>query len=235
MNIFIGIDGTGPGSDRTYEARFGTAFSCAHSHVARLATRFGPFGRVAYSRGPTWPGFQTLPMANNTRAHARSAFQQALLFEAGSTKRITERIQEAQLRSHLMQGGVSVISKAPDPILRIWLAGYSRGGAAAIEAAWMLQDRGIPVQALFLFDAVERTLYRLRTKTIPANVRSCFHARRDPGVGSRSGFGNCGTEAERGVRYVERTFFGTHGAIGGLPWSEDAATRDGSIDRKSVV
>ena len=64
MNIFIGIDGTGPGSDRAYEARFGTAFSCAHSHVARLATRFGlsvvsltlgdPRGRASrFSRWPT--------------------------------------------------------------------------------------------------------------------------------------------------------------------------------------
>jgi pimeloyl-ACP methyl ester carboxylesterase len=59
----------------------------------------------------------------------------------------------------------------------IYLAGYSLGGAAALHTARLLKDK--PVEAMFLFDAVDRTVDFAGTRAIPGNVRKCYHARRD--------------------------------------------------------
>lgn len=61
---------------------------------------------------------------------------------------------------------------------RLMLAGYSRGGSAAIMVAEMLAQRGIEVDSLFLFDAVARHASS-GGEVIPANVRFSRHARRD--------------------------------------------------------
>ena len=104
---------------------------------------------------------------------------------------------------------------------RLFIAGYSRGGAAAVEACHILKDAGIPVHCLMLLDAVERTQTVSKT-VVPANVRYCFHARRDPAAASRQSFGNCSTTTETGVAYTERSFFCTHGGVGGCPWTTAA-------------
>lgn len=99
----------------------------------------------------------------------------------------------------------------------IFLTGYSRGGAAVIHLAHLLKEKGIPVRAMYLFDAVDRTLERFNT-TIPRNVEVCYHALRDPKANSRKWFDNCGTTTSVSTtRMLMKTFFGTHGAIGGLP------------------
>jgi len=99
----------------------------------------------------------------------------------------------------------------------IFLTGYSRGGAAVIHLAHLLKEKGIPVRAMYLFDAVDRTLERFNT-TIPRNVEVCYHALRDPRANSRKWFDNCGTTPSVSTtRMHMKTFFGTHGAIGGLP------------------
>ena len=113
---------------------------------------------------------------------------------------------------------------------RIFLAGYSRGGAAVIEACHKLNDNGVPVQGLMLFDAVDRSYTVERTETIPANVRYCRHAIRQANAGSRQSFGNCGTQASRGVNWVTpKEFLTTHGGMGGTPWGKAAATGSGRI------
>ncbi len=61
---------------------------------------------------------------------------------------------------------------------RLMLAGYSRGGSAAIMAAEMLAGHGIEVDSLFLFDAVARHTAS-GGEVIPANVRFSRHARRN--------------------------------------------------------
>ena len=61
---------------------------------------------------------------------------------------------------------------------RLMLAGYSRGGSAAIMAAEMLDAHGIQVDSLFLFDAVARHTAS-GGEVIPANVKFSRHARRD--------------------------------------------------------
>jgi pimeloyl-ACP methyl ester carboxylesterase len=66
---------------------------------------------------------------------------------------------------------------------KLFLAGHSRGGAAVIYAAQDLRERGIDVDAMFLFDAVDRVFDWRRplrkADEIPGNVRHCVHALRD--------------------------------------------------------
>ncbi len=99
----------------------------------------------------------------------------------------------------------------------VFLVGHSRGAAIVINAARIMQRRGIPVEAMFLFDAVARNL-DLDADEIPANVRFCYHAMRDPLGNSRGSFGNCGTTAAGGVTFRHDIFMTTHGGMGGTPW-----------------
>lgn len=62
---------------------------------------------------------------------------------------------------------------------KLFLAGHSRGGAAAIFVAQALKARQIEVEAMFLFDAVDRTVNFRSAQAVPGNVRHCFHALRD--------------------------------------------------------
>lgn len=63
---------------------------------------------------------------------------------------------------------------------RIFLVGYSRGGSECIFLANLLQRAGIPVEAMFLFDAVNMTLDLSGYRKIPSNVKTCYHAYRNP-------------------------------------------------------
>jgi pimeloyl-ACP methyl ester carboxylesterase len=119
-------------------------------------------------------------------------------------------------------GRVKDLNTAKTPY-RLFLSGYSRGGAAATELAFRLKGQGIGVHGLVLFDAVDRSNLG-NAEVVPSNVIRCFHARRDPAAGSREGFGNCATRAELGVAYTEKFFFGTHGAVGGTPWTVAGAS-----------
>lgn len=109
-----------------------------------------------------------------------------------------------------------------DPFL--CLAGYSRGGAAAIHACNLLKQQDIGVDCLLLFDAVDRAVNLSDVEAVPSNVARVYHARRNPDGASRPYFGNCGTSLAGGEgSYSEEFFSGTHGAIGGVPWkAEDA-------------
>jgi hypothetical protein len=123
-----------------------------------------------------------------------------------------------------------------DPSLRLMLAGYSRGGSAAMMACEMLESDGILVDSLFLFDAVARHNYP-GGSVIPANVSFSRHARRslaadfvekyEGHIGLIGGFqnpirplfGNVGlTWRGDGDHRPAETFFGSHGALGGVGW-----------------
>ena len=98
----------------------------------------------------------------------------------------------------------------------ICVAGYSRGGAAVIAAAEELKP--VVVEYMVLFDAVARTS-TVDASTIPSNVKTVWHIRRDPAARSRTSFGNCGTQCESDrTSYTERYFLCTHGGVGGCPW-----------------
>ena len=195
-----GIDGTGDFSDRSYSTEFENSF------VHRVQN-FWYFAERNYQRGPSLEGATT---------HAKG-----------------QRL--AQVISEYVRGKTEY---------EIYLTGYSRGGAAVIHTANLLQVKGISVKAMFLFDAVDRTMGGADTSSIGSNVAYCYHARRDPAAHSRSYFGNTGTklggtdsvglctdigdQLKNGKTvYLERSFLGTHGAIGGVPQTE--AGKDGFI------
>ncbi len=131
-----------------------------------------------------------------------------------------------------------------DPKVRLMLAGYSRGGTVAIAAAERLEAANLPVDALFLFDAVARNIMWYG-RVIPANVKVCRYAQRshDPAFvdkyekkynvalaqltnpfstnPTRPSFGNTGlTHRGSTLDFNLRTFLGTHGALGGVGWPE---------------
>lgn len=118
---------------------------------------------------------------------------------------------------------------------RIFLSGYSRGGAAVAQAANLLADDGIPVYAMLLFDAVDRARNITRTR-IPATVTHAFHAMRDPTAESREFFGNCShNDHAAGVNYKFKHFYCTHGGVGGTPWARPAgASATDTIDEGST-
>ena len=116
----------------------------------------------------------------------------------------------------------------------VMLAGYSRGGCAAIIAAGRLKDRGVGVHSLFLFDAVDMQTSDLHlSQIISDNVRMVAHVRsarnlpfwiRNP-VKSRFYFYNTGRYLAGSGNYDTKSFVGSHGAVGGVPWldiKEDA-------------
>lgn len=113
---------------------------------------------------------------------------------------------------------------------RLFLCGYSRGGAAAIGAARNLGFTDDAVHHLILFDAVDRSPVPFLEK-VTDNVLHVSHARRHPDAGSREIFGNCGTKVTAGTTYAEKFFNCTHGGVGGTPWT--TAGKDGTIDEMS--
>src|SRR5437667_5091038 len=61
---------------------------------------------------------------------------------------------------------------------KIFMTGFSRGAATLINVAALLkkQRKDIEIQAMFLFDAVDRSAELCMTSDIPSNVKSCYHA-----------------------------------------------------------
>lgn len=104
----------------------------------------------------------------------------------------------------------------------IFLTGYSRGAAMMVDVAERLQQQQIPVEAMFLFDSVNKYAIGLSGETIPANVRYCYQALRDPQSGSRIWMGNSVKHYRKGVKYEQHRFLTTHGGVGGVPWGKAA-------------
>jgi len=171
------------------------------SHVSTLTKRHPEFLATKYLRGPAALGSETQGLANNIAIWA-----------------------EQQMDVMKLRRKENPNVDLPDP--HIYLTGYSRGGASVINACLQLQGKGIPVHCLMLFDAVDRSTIS-DVDIIPGNVKFAFHARRHPSAGSREMFGNCGTRAAPGVKYVENFFYCTHGGVGGTPWDKDKS--DGRI------
>jgi hypothetical protein len=102
---------------------------------------------------------------------------------------------------------------------RLFLSGYSRGGAAVTWVAHQLGRDNIGVHAMFLFDAVDLSQLG-NVDVVSSNVERCYHARRSPAAASREVFGNCATRHAVPQNYQERFFLCTHGAMGGTPWKK---------------
>jgi pimeloyl-ACP methyl ester carboxylesterase len=113
---------------------------------------------------------------------------------------------------------------------KIFMAGFSRGGAVVIAAAFRF---GHAIDSLFLFDAVDRSagiLGGVDGYKSQCNVDYVFHLRRDPSISdplfsaqqySRSWFGNCGLADQwpGHTRYQQHMVpDASHAAVGGCPW-----------------
>lgn len=105
-------------------------------------------------------------------------------------------------------------SGTPEPV---FLAGYSRGAATVVDVAARLAREGVEVEAMFLFDAVDRSGH-LGNTAIVGNTRHVFHARRNPDAESRLSFDNCATEVASPGEYLQGYFMTTHGGMGGVPF-----------------
>lgn len=206
--MIFGVDGTGPFSDADY------ASSMARSFVSQLCAPSTAHVKM-YWRGPD-----------------------ALdLFKGPSPQLVADTIRNAVapgwrpppnpgLPGLGFPPAVFPSGPAPGggPIPPVFLTGYSRGGATVIDAAVILKKYGIPVEAMFLFDAVTRSAW-LSGAVIPSNVKVCYHAMRDPDARSRRSFGNSKAQPEAGVIYEKKIAFTTHAGMGGVPWGENGIIR----------
>jgi hypothetical protein len=201
--ILIGVDGTGATDDRAYARDMKDSFV---NQIVRNSPI--PVANKKYHRGPDWTGL-------------------GIKFTSASEGLGTKLIRPTALRAEIKQLlGQQPKGKGP---CRIFLTGYSRGAAVVINTAALLKQDGIDVEALFLFDAVQRS-FQLEAKLIPANVKHCYHAIRDPNTHSRDSFGNCGLSRADGRKLDGfEKFFTTHGGMGGTPWGQKGAGKDGFI------
>ncbi|MEP6850079.1 MAG: hypothetical protein ABI999_14565 [Acidobacteriota bacterium] len=104
-----------------------------------------------------------------------------------------------------------------EPVL---LTGYSRGAAGVVSLAKKLKNARIDVQAMLLFDCVDRHLF-IDAEIIPDNVKYVHHVIRDPASSSRESFGNDGLLYYKGKTNYPAAykFLCTHGGMGGCPWT----------------
>lgn len=121
------------------------------------------------------------------------------------------------------------LTKAAHPDATVLLTGYSRGGSGVIDVARRLQRDGVTVQGMVLFDPVDRSVTS-SGGVVPNNVLRLSQVRRDPASFSRFSFSNCADHWHHPTRCDRKHFFGTHGAMGGVPWHPaPGASRSGYI------
>lgn len=200
QDIYIGIDGTGPYSSEAYMTQFENSFVKTLVTKTALSIPNNAAGKQFYIPGPKNDGLITGMLA---------------------------RLASVAAELHFNTTEKSPLKPMPR---RIFMTGYSRGGAAAIEACHALKAKGIAVHGLLLFDAVDRTNTIENTK-IPSNVAYCAHAIRSPQTRSRDLFGNCGTKYDSSVQYHQNYFYTTHGGMGGTPWGKEGEV-NGKINER---
>lgn len=116
----------------------------------------------------------------------------------------------------------------PGPVL---LTGYSRGAAGVVSMANRLKKKNINVQAMLLFDCVDRS-GDIDAEVIPDNVAHVMHVIRDPRSRSRESFGNDGLKYHPGKTSYDGAykFMCTHGAMGGTPWDPKGHSKNEFIN-----
>ncbi len=123
-----------------------------------------------------------------------------------------------------------VTARRSNPGEPVLLTGYSRGALGAVVVAKRLKSQGIHVQALLMFDCVDRHLF-FDAEVIPDNVANVMHVMRHPDAGSRESFGNDGVvyyPAKTNYEPIAR-FLCTHGGMGGCPWDIPAGSSGSDI------
>jgi hypothetical protein len=121
------------------------------------------------------------------------------------------------------------------------MTGYSRGAAGVVAAAARLKREKINVQALMLFDCVDRS-GDIDAEVIPNNVAYVYHVIRNPETSSRESFGNDGLKYSAPTVFPSAfSFMCTHGGMGGCPWTPKAGqtpndfVNEGGYDGKTKV
>jgi Uncharacterized alpha/beta hydrolase domain (DUF2235) len=220
--MIICVDGTGPSDDAVYRTNF------RHSFVKRIYNR-SPFVDRIYHRGPGDEFTDGVVGTFGGRHHVSHHFVfNEIMRRFNSLNLEMDPIispfgrRTAYEMSATEQEQVRVLQERQ----KIFLTGYSRGAAIVIATAMLLEARGISVEAMFLFDAVNCSTELSNTDIIPGNVRNCYHALRDIGrSGSRESFTHTGYRRASGVagpanKYVVTT----HGGIGGVLWGVSGIT-----------
>jgi len=203
--MLICVDGTGRHSDKAYLARNDQSFVSTIYYESR-STAFDRQRSAALPPSTFWP----------SSGGPYKLYRRGPDFAATGSTTVAPETLAALVRQLWNNGDRN-----------IFMAGWSRGGAIVIATAACLKTMtlrdgsAIGVEALFLFDAVDRAV-QFNARAIPSNVRNCYHAIRDRRTASRESFGNCGLLAEsQRTNLVKRdTFYTTHGAMGGVPWGE---------------
>ncbi len=211
--VLIAVDGTGSQKFRNTDGGFDAATGRYRSHVRNFYEDYDPAPgeRKMYFDGPEWNcGIDTTGVYRNA--------------------------QEA----------LDAILKA-NPNEPIVLVGHSRGGLVVNELARYLQSNGFKVKFLGLYDPVDMAAGIGDKETIPSNVV-------DAAVGIRGSVTNLGIPSRSRPQfntidggpediskmrsYSQKTFPGTHSALGGAPWAGDhpaGFTQGGDIAVSSQV
>jgi hypothetical protein len=191
IDLFVGVDGTGPDDDAQYATDFSNSCVRELSLIWHTFNKNSASGKQSYYlRGPNMP--DTAPRTKDT-----------------AEKLVEFILESVRLSTH---------QKTP---LNIHLAGYSRGGAAVILVCNELKKAGVTVEALLLYDAVNMTWDVSGVDLVPDNVRYAFHAMPDPDIPTRPEFIRCGRAAQDKTKTMwitEDRFRCTHGGMGGVPW-----------------
>ncbi len=169
------IDGTGEHDDKIYYNDMKRGF-CYHIH--------SQYKNSVYVRGPETFGTETWSIGNGIyekiidvklrRPVTAPLLMNSPMFNtAGSTRQFSNGVARINLTNEIATKKL-LVNDTP-----ITLVGHSRGGAACIYVAHKLNEIGIAVNAMLLFDAVDRAI-GFDTTTIPSNVNKCLHLMRDP-------------------------------------------------------
>ncbi len=236
--MIVCVDGTGPSDSNVYNTQF------RHSFVNRIKNTSNHSDRI-YHRGPGEDPLDGVFSIFGGRNQVSPSFV------TNEISRLWRRLSDEQSRLPSMaffrtrRVSLSPVDAPQYNILeerkKIFLTGYSRGGATVIDVARLLERQGLQVEAMFLFDAVARS-FVLEGGAIPNNVRICYHAMRNPITSSRESFGNCGTRAIRPRGLIPAHFLTTHGGMGGVPWGASgvpgsgvATINEGFTDQSTTV
>jgi len=208
--MIFGVDGTGAFWDRTYNAEMRNSF------VKQICDL--PGGK--WWRGPD--AVDTFLSGPNPRVVAEY-IRMAVVPNAAPPKLVGTM--------HPI-----VVYPRSDAILtdlkeKVFLTGYSRGAATMLDVAVLLEEYGLPVEAMFLFDSVTRSPW-LSASVIPANVKKCYHARRSPKAKSRPSFGNSEAKPQKKGALESFEFFTTHAGMGGTPWGPGGVVEPASPSLK---
>lgn len=177
----------------------------------------GPGDDAAYANE-----FKNSFVNEHSRAWPRQAFA---YYQRGPGNLDIDIGNNTQLKSYLAFNFVHTTWRAcqnSGRASRIFLAGYSRGGAAVIDVCNRLYRMGIRVDCLMLYDAVDMSTRMTNVQMVPPNVAVCYHAMRSDATRSRPSWGNCGRLGIPNGNLGK--FFCTHGGMGGTPWKQGSFT-----------